>query len=643
MNRSPLPFATRALWTLMLLGLTGLGLSGCAPSLRQNRAPVSASRAARAIKQGHYVEGSQAYQHLAKDTTGVTRAGFALKAAEALIHAGALQAASHELALATGPLPAALAARKNILKAEIDAALGAPQKALAEARAARSFPGLRPRLLAKIYRVEAQAALSLGHPLLAAQSLIARESLLVSQRQLTNNERALWHALGNVSTQRLKSLYNQNPQGAAGAWAQLNLIARQYPPHSQRLQTAIQGWQQHYTKNAPTAVFLHDLLGAQQRPVAEPRSIALLLPISSPFAEAAKAVERGFVDMAKAHPLAGNPRIFIYDIGSNGHDAAHYYQEAVARGAQFIVGPLGADAVRNVADHARFQVPTLLLGLSPQPIAHNGNQVPVYQFSLARTQEARQAADRAYLDGHLRAAILYPDTPWGHRMRRAFARRWRHLGGLVVSQGSYTAGSNTYVQPVENLLNITESRAREQRLQKLLQMRLAFTARRRRDIGFVFLVADAPDGRLIKPQLDYDHANTLPIYSTSSVFTGRPDPVYDRDLDGVMFGDMPWMLVGNGTMAQLRATLARAHSYDFSSLARLYAFGADAEGLVGRLDRLSLGGGGRYNGLTGALSVKRNDVIRRQLVWAQFRAGLPQLMDSFLPYKNLFSQKTPGH
>ncbi|HUW99205.1 MAG TPA: penicillin-binding protein activator [Acidiferrobacter sp.] len=643
MNRSPLLSATRALWVLALLNLFGLSLSGCAPSLYPQLAPATTSSAAQAIKLGHYVEGAQAYQHLAEGATGTARADLALKAVEALIHAGALPAASRELALVTGPLPAPLAAHRDILRAEVDAALGAPEQALKETQAARRLSGLSPQLLAESYRVEAQAALTLNRPLLAAQDLIAREGLLVSQRQLTNNERALWHALAGVSTHGLGTIYDQNPKGSAGAWAQLALIAKRYPAGSPSLKSAVQDWEQRYTQHQPTAAFLQSILGAQQPLQAQLHSIALLLPISSPFAAAAKAVELGFVDMATAHPLPGNPHIFIYDIGSNGADAAHYYQEAVAQGAQFIVGPLGADAVRNVADQAVFQVPTLLLGLSPDPIAQNAAHVPVYQFSLARTQEARRAADRAYLDGYLRAAILYPDTPWGHSMRRAFARRWRHLGGLVVSQGSYTAGSSTYVQPVEDLLNVTESRAREQRLEQLLRIPLAFTARRRQDIGFVFLVADAPDARLIKPQLDYDHADTLPVYSTSSVFTGRPDPVYDRDLDGILFGDMPWMLVGNARMARLRATLAHAHDYDFTPLARLYAFGADAESLVTRLDRLSLGGGGRYNGLTGALSVDRDDVIRRQLTWAQFRAGLPQLVDTSLPYKGLFAKKTSGH
>lgn len=644
MNHSPLLSATRASWIFVITSLTALGITGCVPQLHARRTTsTTQSLAARAVREGHYIKGSQAYQHLAHRTTGSTRARYTLQAAEALVHAGALLQAHQELASIKGRLPGPLEAHKDVLKAEINAALGAPRRALRETEKAQQFPGLRPRLLAEIDRVQAQTAMSLHHPSLAAQDLITREHLLVSRRRLANNEAALWHALAGVSTEKLRRLYRHQPTTALGAWARLELLVKRYPPQSQRLNTAVQKWRRHHPEERPTSTFFSSLLGARAHPQSTPHSIALLLPLSSPFGKAAKAVERGFVDMARETSAGARPTIVVYDIGSDAKQASRYYQEAVRRGAQFIVGPLGADAVRNVAQHARFRVPTLLLGLAPQALAHDPSSVPVYQYSLARTEEARQAADRAYLDGHSRAAILYPRSAFGKRMLHAFARRWRHLGGLVVSRAAYTPGAAQYVRPVEKLLNITESRAREQRLQDTLHMPLAFTARRRQDVGFVFLVADAPDGRLIKPQLDYDHADGLPVYSTSSIFTGRPDPVYDRDLDGITFGDMPWMLVGNGRMAKLRTSLPHAQHYDFSPLARLYAFGADAEGLVGRLNRLSLGGGGRYNGLTGALSLRRDNVIRRQLVWAQFQKGVPTLTDKFLPYRSLFPRKVGTH
>lgn len=619
-------------------GLVLLSLSGCASF---NPSKTSLATATQAVRHGHYMEASQAYKQLAKNAHGTKRADFALKAADALVHAGALRAAQNELGAVATPLPSPLRARKKVLEAEIDAAHSEPAHALHLARQAAQFHALRPKLIAKIDRIEAQSSLRLGHPLAAAQALINREHLLTSQKRLTGNERALWQALTTVNPNRLRAVRRQTSSSNLRAWIRLALIAQEYPPQSRRLTQAISTWQNQYPKIQPTTAFLKSLTGTSVRPAATIRRIALLLPLTSPFAQATKAVERGFMDMATARPLPGQPHIVIYDIGSNPAQATHYYNEAVRDGAQFVVGPLGVDAVNNIAQNASIRVPTLLLGLAPT-IVHNSHHVPVYQFSLARTQEARQIANRAYLDGHRRAAIFYPNTAWGHRMRKAFARRWRHLGGLVDAQESYTPGRNTYTKSVENLLNITESRLRHRRLEQILHMPLAFTARRRQDIGFVFLVADAPDGRLIKPQLNYDHADNLPVYSTSSIFTGRPDPVYDRDLDGITFGDMPWMLVANGRVGRLRHTLAHASHYDFTPLARLYAFGADAYALVGRLPQLALGGGARYQGLTGSLTVMPNGVVHRQLVWARFTRGLPQLVDTVLPYRGLFATRRPA-
>ena len=641
MTALSMPPTRRVVRILIVAGLAGLALSGCVPRLVRPTPPVSAAGARAAVAQGRYLEGGQAYQHLARHATGTRRARFLLKAAEALVHAGAIRPAQRELARVTPPLPGPLMAHRDILKAEIHAALRKPRAALREAEAAHRFRRLKPRLLAEIDRVGAQAALSLHRPLIAARDLIEREGLLVSPRRLTANEHALWRSLAGVSTRKLRDLARRYPGTPTAAWARLALAARRYPPHSQRLHAALARWRHRYPKDIPTQAFLTFLLGAKQRLGQAPRAVALLLPLSrSPFAKAARAVEKGFLAMARQDPMPGKPRLFVYDTGAHAKTAVRDYRAAVDRGAQLIVGPLGAAAVDQVVAHVHFRVPTLLLGRTHAPIVHNSEHVPVYQFSLARTEEARQVADRAYLDGHMRAAILYPKSGWGRRMQRAFARRWRHLGGLVTARGSYKPGSTDYVRPVENLLNISQSRARDERLQRILGTPLAFTARRRQDVGFLFLVADAPDARLIKPLLDYDHADNLPVYSTSSVFTGRRDPVYDRDLDGITFGDMPWMLVGNGRTGRLRSALAHAHHYEFRPLGRLYAFGADAEGLAGRLDRLRLGG--RYDGLTGALSVRRDGVVRRQLVFAQFRAGLARLVNAPPHTHGLFRPPKPA-
>ena len=42
----------------------------------------------------------------------------------------------------------------------------------------------------------------------------------------------------------------------------------------------------------------------------------------------------------------------------------------------------------------------------------------------------------------------------------------------------------------------------------------------------------------------------MPLYGTSYVYSGKPEPAVDADLDGLVFGDMKWMLDGVGLYRQ---------------------------------------------------------------------------------------------
>ena len=70
---------------------------------------------------------------------------------------------------------------------------------------------------------------------------------------------------------------------------------------------------------------------------------------------------------------------------------------------------------------------------------------------------------------------------------------------------------------------------------------LEFEPRRRQDIDIVFMAAFPAGARQLMPQLAFHHGADLPVHATSHVWSGVPDPANDRDLDGVVFGDMPWL------------------------------------------------------------------------------------------------------
>jgi len=250
----------------------------------------------------------------------------------------------------------------------------------------------------------------------------------------------------------------------------------------------------------------------------------------------------------------------------------------------------------------------------------------LFQFGLPPEQEARQVAERGYLDGHRQAAVLYPKSPWGERMTAAFTSHWQRLGGVVVSSQPYNEEENDFSDAIKHLLNITQSEERRGLLEKTLGQKLQFESRGRQDIDFIFLATDAKHGRLLKPQLSFYHATHVPVYSTSHIFTGKSDPIQDIDLDGIRFCDMPWMLVGDGKIEELRQTLQHDWPYAHSDLDRLYALGIDSYSILPNLNRISMESTARFSGVTSGLSLGRDGRLHRQLLWARFHKGVPRLL-----------------
>ena len=164
-----------------------------------------------------------------------------------------------------------------------------------------------------------------------------------------------------------------------------------------------------------------------------------------------------------------------------------------------------------------------------------------------------------------------------------------------------------------------------------LLFKLEFSSRRRQDIDFIFLAADAKHGRLIKPQLNYWRAARIPVYATSKIFTGQRNPTQDIDLNGIRFGDMPWMLAQRGTIYQLRL-LQGKWSYAYSQLDRLFALGMDSYAIIPQLNHISDEDGTRFGGVTSGISLDKYGRFHRQLVWARFKRGAPQLLDKIYQY-----------
>jgi outer membrane PBP1 activator LpoA protein len=206
----------------------------------------------------------------------------------------------------------------------------------------------------------------------------------------------------------------------------------------------------------------------------------------------------------------------------------------------------------------------------------------------------------------------------------AFTRELVAGGGSLISQTLYDPAEHDYSDELKGMLRIDDSEARHARLQNVLGSKLNFEPRHRGDIEFVLVVPEsATNARLIEPQLKFYYAGDIPSYSLSNAY--EPDSTdANRDIDGLMYPDMPWMIGDDPGLDTIRASVDQAWGTSVAWRSRLFAFGYDACQLM-----LSMSGGRQkladvqVAGLSGQLRFDARGRVQRELIWVQVRDGEP--------------------
>ena len=239
-------------------------------------------------------------------------------------------------------------------------------------------------------------------------------------------------------------------------------------------------------------------------------------------------------------------------------------------------------------------------------------------------------AERAWLDGHSRPLAIVPQGEWGERVLRAFNERWQQLAGTAVPNQFYDPQQSDFSEELKKLFHIDQSEARYRTLKRQLGLDIKFEPRRRQDVDFIFLAAFPRQGRAIEPQIRFYRAADLPVYATSHIYSGYPDSNLDRDLDGIVFCDTPWLLDPTGDGRSLQQQIVSLWPDAARKYLRFHALGADAFKIPGNLVHLRTYQYERYDGYTGSLRVDELNRVHRQLAWASFEEGKPQLLETSL-------------
>ena len=432
-----------------------------------------------------------------------------------------------------------------------------------------------------------------------------------------NGYKQLWQHLKGLSTQSLRKLQADTTDLALLHWIHLVEVHQQHRFDRYGQSLAFAHWQKRYPDHPASRYVLPTLVANSPLRIEHPRQVALLMPLNSRYQGEAEAFSSGVLFMHESDNHPNQPTIKLYDTGLAHQEIRAIYEKAIAEGADFVIGPLGRQAIDQLVSDKRFPVPTLLIGHPTQPASGSPN---VYQLGMAPEQDGVQLARRAYAAGYRRALVIFAASDWGRRVSNATRNDWTRLGGKVVSQAAVPVTSDHSAQAIRRLFHLDHSAARAAALKKVLTHRLPFKAipRRRQDVDVIFLFCSRTQAQVINPQIDFLYGHDLPVFSTSHLYHGTQDRLTDLDLDGIILGDMPWILGSNGPRAFRAGGRNNPNTYRGTPLDRLFALGMDAYALSSRIIALRAIPEARYAGFSGQLSSDQNGVIRRKLMWAQF-------------------------
>ncbi|MCS2610027.1 penicillin-binding protein activator [Halomonas dongshanensis] len=446
-------------------------------------------------------------------------------------------------------------------------------------------------------QAEQQAPEQAARTRLEAASILARQgdrqgaydaANAVDESALPDAERVRWALLYSELARALN-----DRQGVLRATSLLDSDIRLQDDQRETL-TERQRWaREGADTQAPVDITLPELEGQNVS------RILVALPESGALSGVAETISTA---MRRHHEATGD-NVQLAFLDASQYSLDDIYGRAEQMDAQVVVGPLDKDQVTQLEQRDSVPVPTLALNYGQG--AHNQAQ-RLFQYGLSAEDEARQAAQRAWQDGHRQMAVMVPDNDWGRRVGEAFWNEWQRLGGDVTNAVRYNPEAPVS-NAVRTALNVSGERAQLG------------------NIDALFLLALPEYARQVPPTMDYYYAPDLPIYATSQLHEGRLQTRLDQDLNDVMFMDIPWQIpdaaAGGEEVLPFYGTYQQLREESDASMFRLMAMGVDAYEIARHLSDLS--SLESFNGSTGRLYLTADGRIYRELPWAKFQNGAP--------------------
>ena len=577
--------------------LISLVLSACAPSVvPRSPAEIAAEQnAASLAHQGQFDQAAQAYLALAAQSPSHAD-HYNLLAAEAYRQENALNRAIPIVAsIQRKELTDDEPLRLDLLRAEI--ALQQHDAATALTLTSPTNGNVPGNLLPRLLDLRAQAMADTGDFWSAALTRVQMDNLLQGAARSQNRDQAV-SLLARLGVAPLKQrAAAMQPGDQMLPWVNEALgrlgvtVAQAQPNLEQAVGTLVPG------SNASV-----------REGYKMPAHIALLIPNNDGLVAAGSAIREGFFAAYFQASDTHAPRasIRVYDSGGNAASAIKAYNQAVADGAQMVVGPLTRAEVMGVLGQSSLPVPVLALNRSENKSLPAGT---TSEFAMLPEDEGAQVADHMIDRGIHSVYVVISGDDFAKRSATAFKAELLSKGGQIVGNAQISSGNVNYADAIA-ALNAGSAGT---------------------DAG-IFISMRADQARLLLPQLRVARIS-LPVFATSHIYGGSENAAADRDLEGVEFCDAPWLFdaqTGLPSYQDIASQLPAARG----ATAALFAFGMDAWNLVPYLDWLRNHPGSYLPGATGQLAADTFGHVNRVMTWLKFQDGVAHPMSGSLQMDN---------
>lgn len=445
---------------------------------------------------------------------------------------------------------------------------------------------------------------------IAAQLYALSFNDLYSETELKFEIEQLWQQLTSLSEWQVQQLVKQSPPNILG-WQQLLNFAHRFGHQPSTFSRYLVQWQRSFPTH-PAQIVIPTLQNSAQQSEQSNENIAIILPLSGSRSTAGKSAQQGILAA-----YANNENKTLHFIDSHQLDMASLPDKFEQLAIDYVIGPLLKPQVNAYLAQTEINVPTLLLN-----VPENSELPPRYvALSMRPEEQAIQAATTLSSRNYKHPIIFSHQDQVSQRITSTFVKQWLKSTGDEPEVIFIDRDAEMQKELKESFdVDLSEKRIKD--LQFRIKSILKIEARNRRDIDMIYLVGSSKETRLLKPYIDVNtsqFSSLIPVFASSRSHSDKADKSDSRDLTGLVFTEMPWLLPSKQQNKSLKKLNKQLWPQKSDGLQRIFAMGYDSLTLIDKLESMKNHAYVRHYGQTGVLQLNPSNILTRSLLWGSYQ------------------------